>query len=118
MGWIKRADERTHFVQENAAGGPGHMITTQVIDSDEELLNKGRLFKENILEKNCGVGYHVHDGDAEIYVIQSGEAEYNDNGVIKTLRKGDVTFTAPGEGHSLTNKNDEPVKFIALIVYE
>lgn len=118
MSWIKRAENRTHFVQQAAAGGPGYMITTQIIDSDEELLNKGRLFKENVLEKNCGVGYHVHNGDAEIYIIESGEAEYNDNGVIRTVQKGDVTFTGPGEWHALTNKKDEPVKFIALIVYE
>ena len=104
MSWIKTKEKRTHYIQEEALGGPGHLITTQIIDNDEELLGKGRLFKEN--------------GDAEIYVIQSGEAEYNDNGTIKTVRAGDVTFTGPGEGHSLTNKKDEPVKFVALIIYE
>ena len=115
---IQTKEKRTHYIQEEALGGPGHLITTQIIDNDEELLGKGRLFKENVLEKDCGVGYHVHEGDAEIYVIQSGEAEYNDNGTIKTVRAGDVTFTGPGEGHSLTNKKDEPVKFVALIIYE
>ena len=106
MSWIKTKEKRTHYIQEEALGGPGHLITTQIID------------KEDVLEKDCGVGYHVHEGDAEIYVIQSGEAEYNDNGTIKTVRAGDVTFTGPGEGHSLTNKKDEPVKFVALIIYE
>ena len=118
MSWIKTKENRTHYIQEEALGGPGHLITTQIIDNDEELLGKGRLFKENVLEKDCGVGYHVHEGDAEIYVIQSGEAEYNDNGTIKTVHAGDVTFTGPGEGHSLTNKKDDPVKFVALIIYE
>ena len=92
MSWIKTKEKRTHYIQEEALGGPGHLITTQIIDNDEELLGKGRLFKENVLEKDCGVGYHVHAGD--------------------------VTFTGPGEGHSLTNKKDEPVKFVALIIYE
>ena len=118
MSWIKTKDERQHYTKPSVANGPGHMITTQIIDCDEELLGKGRLFKEIILEKDCGVGYHVHEGDAEIYVIQSGEAEYNDNGEIKIVRAGDVTFTGPGEGHSLTNTKDEPVKFVALVIYE
>lgn len=35
-----------------------------------------------------------------------------------TSRADDVTFTGPGEGHSMTNRKNEPVKFVALIIYE
>ena len=94
------------------------MLSYKVTESDSELLNKGKMFNLNILEKDCGVGYHVHHGDGEIYVILSGEAEYNDNGTITTVHAGDVTITYPGEGHSITNKSDEPFRFLALILYE
>jgi mannose-6-phosphate isomerase-like protein (cupin superfamily) len=117
MSWIRRNDERKRS-ESQAQNGPGTMIRNSITESDGELLGKGRLFSENILKKDCGVGYHVHEGDAEIYLILSGEAEYSDNGTITALHPGDVTFTGPGEGHSITNRGDEPVYFIALILYE
>ena len=48
----------------------------------------------------------------------SGEAEYNDNGTVTTIKAGDVTFTGDGEGHAITNYRDEPARFIALILYK
>ena len=47
----------------------------------------------------------------------SGIAEYSDNGRIVTLSAGDTAFCPDGEGHSIRNNNDEPVVFIALIIY-
>lgn len=60
----------------------------------------------------------MHQGDGEIYVILSGEAEYNDNGTITTVKAGDITFTGPGEGHAIINRKDEPMSFMAIILYE
>ncbi|MCF0141700.1 MAG: hypothetical protein HUJ78_06825 [Mogibacterium sp.] len=37
---------------------------------------------------------------------------------VTTLKKGDVSFTFPGEGHSITNLKDEPMTFMAMIIYE
>lgn len=117
MSWIRRASERRRSTTENAQGGPGRMLSAWMTDTDEELAGKGRLFKENVLEKDCGVGYHLHDGDCELYLILEGEAEYDDNGTKTVLRAGDVTFTGNGEGHAITNRSETPVRFIALILY-
>ena len=46
------------------------------------------------------------------------EAEYNDNGTITTVKAGDITFTGPGEGHAIINRKDEPMSFMAIILYE
>mgnify|MGYP000879030893 CR=1 FL=1 len=51
MSWIKTKEKRTHYIQEEALGGPGHLITTQIIDNDEELLGKGRLLRRMFLKK-------------------------------------------------------------------
>ena len=118
MSLIRRSEERTHIITPKSQGGPGRTIGHKIIESDADLWGKGRLFNQTILEKDCGVGYHVHEDDGEIYLVLSGEAEYNDNGTITTLYPGDVTFTNPGEGHAITNHKDEPVVFIALILYE
>lgn len=46
----------------------------------------------------------------------SGEGEYDDNGVIRTVKRGDVTYTSDGKGHGLENKSDSDLVFIALIM--
>ena len=64
------------------------------------------------------IGYHIHNGESETYYILSGTAKYNDNGVIKTVTAGDVTFTGSGEGHGIEAIGNEPVEMIALILYD
>ena len=48
--------------------------------------------------------------------ILSGEGEYDDNGEIRTVKPGDVTYTSDGKGHSLENKSQNDLVFIALII--
>ena len=98
MSLIRRKEDRKKVVKEEVQKGPGHLISLVGVEQDSEMWNRGRMLNENVLEKDCGVGYHVHQGDGEIYVILSGEAEYNDNGTITTVKAGDITFTGPGEG--------------------
>ena len=78
MSVIKRKSERSSVEFEHRFDGPGIMRATKIIDSDEELNGKGRMFNEIVLEKDCGIGFHVHEGDGEIFLILSGEAEYED----------------------------------------
>lgn len=118
MSYIRRPEDMKQTERSSAMGGLGSIISQSFANSDEELLGKGRMFKKNTLNKGCGVGYHIHEGDAEFYYILSGEGEYNDNGDITTVKAGDLTFTGAGEGHGLTNNNDEPLSFIALVLYE
>ena len=65
----------------------------------------------------CSIGYHLHDKDAELFYIIKGTAEYNDNGVIRTVTAGDVTICPTGESHGIANKTDEVVELAAVIVY-
>lgn len=100
------------------AGGPGYIKKTSLIESNHDIYNSGRLYAHIVLEKGCGVGYHIHNGDGEIYYILKGEGEYNDNGTVVTVKAGDVTHTRPGEGHGITNLQDEPLEMMALILFE
>ena len=114
---IKRADKISKEKFENKFGGEGYILVRNFIENDEELNNKGRVFAHTTLNPGCEIGYHVHDRDMEIYYIYSGEAQYNDNGVICTVGPGDVTFTPVGTGHGIKNLGNDPVEIIALIVY-
>ena len=119
MSIIRRNEERESLLLEKRFGGPGFVKVSKIINSDGELYNKGRLFNECILEKDCGIGFHMHEGDGEIYVILEGEAEYEDNDhSVVTLHQGDITITYSGEGHGITNVKDEPCKVLALILYD
>ncbi|MBR3052787.1 MAG: cupin domain-containing protein [Firmicutes bacterium] len=118
MSILRRKEEREAFTMERKFGGPGTIKGLRVINSDPELMDKGRIFSEFVLEKDCGFGYHVHDTDFEVYLMLEGEAEYSDNGSLTTLLPGDVAIVYPGEGHSITNLKDEPVRFVAAVLYQ
>ncbi len=117
MSLIRRKEDRRTTTAEGVRQGPGHLISLVGVEDPSEMWDKGHMVNDNILEKECGVGYHIHEGDAEIYVMLEGEAEYDDNGTVTTIHAGDITFTGPGEGHSIVNHKDEPVRFLAIIVY-
>ncbi len=98
-------------------GGEGSAQFFRLIENPEELYNKGRVFSITTLPKGSEIGWHLHTGDGEFYHMLSGVAEYSDNGKTVTLGAGDTAFCPDGEGHSIRNNNDEPVVFLALVIY-
>ena len=112
---VTRFEDREVNEKVNMFGGAGK-IFNRVIASQETMYNKNRLFQHGYLKHGDEVGYHVHNGDGEVYYILSGEGEFNDNGTVTTVRGGDVCWPPDGEGHSLVCTSDE-LEFIALVVY-
>ena len=100
---------------EHASGGKGYILKKKLL-SATELKDKVGMFAEITLKPGCSLGYHVHSDNAEAYYILSGEGEYDDNGEIRTVKPGDVTYTSDGKGHSLENKSQNDLVFIALII--
>jgi len=97
-------------------GGNGTVELTSFA-SPAELNDKGRLFANITLKPGCGIGYHVHENDSELFYFIKGEAVYNDNGVEYTLKAGDVTICPAGTGHGIANNSNEDVEICAVIVY-
>ena len=114
---IRRKDECQIEYREHMRDGNGTVELTSLIESPEELCNKGRLFSRITLKSGCSIGYHVHETDSELFYILSGTAQYNDNGQVRTVTAGDVTICPPGTGHGIANETDETVEFVAVIVY-
>lgn len=113
---IRKAKDCNVEYREHMRDGDGTVEITNFA-TPKELNDKGRLFARITLKPGCGIGYHVHEQDSEIFYIMKGTAEYNDNGTITTVTAGDVTVCPAGTGHSVTNKTDEVVELIAAIVY-
>ena len=96
---------------ENMAGGQGHALIKRLLD--EKQLNA-----EVTLEPGCSLGYHEHHNESETYYILSGKGIYSDNGTLRMVSAGDVTFTPDGQGHGMTNTGDEDLVFMALIILD
>lgn len=114
---IRKASECQITINEQLKNGPGSVRFTNFIGGPAELQDKGRLFSLVTLTPGCGIGYHSHETDFELYYITKGTLAYNDNGVETTVSAGDVTICPPGEGHSITNLGDGVCEFVALILY-
>ena len=114
---VRRADECKVGLREKMRGGDGMVKITDIV-SAEELYNKGRLFANITLNPGCGIGYHVHEKESEIFYVMKGSAVYDDNGKETVIEPGDVTITPDGCGHAVTNKSDTVVELIALIIKE
>ena len=97
-------------------GGTGVMMKRQFL-TKEEAYGTGRLFAFNELQPNSSLGEHTHKGDFEIYVILEGTAIVRDNGVEQELHEGDVMFCRDGDSHSMENRTDKPIKFLAIVLY-
>ena len=108
------ADFKTEL-RENMRGGDGTVVVTSFV-SAEELNEKGRLFGKITLKPGCGIGFHIHETDSELFYILKGTAVYDDNGTKTTVTAGNVTLTPAGTGHAIKNESDEDVELIALIV--
>lgn len=115
---IRRNEEKR--VEHKAAPfeGIGDITVRHLLNSPEEMYQKGRVFAHSTLQPGCGLGYHVHTDESETYYIYSGVGEFNHNGTLIKVGPGDVTFTGAGEGHALRNIGTEPLEFIALILYK
>ena len=86
---------------EHMAGGQGHTLVKRLLD-EKQLNGKCKLYAQVTLEPGCSLGYHEH----------------SDNGTLRMVQAGDVTFTPDGKGHGLTNSGDEDLVFMALIILD
>ncbi len=112
---IIRKEERTFKTRVAMREGPGEVFIRDVC-SKEDLYEKGRLYAQMVLGKNCGIGYHTHENEKEIFVINAGKAIYNDDGKEYEVCEGDVMICEDGHGHGITNFEEEECRFTALIV--
>mgnify|MGYP000284711681 CR=1 FL=1 len=86
---------------EHMCEGNGHVIIKELLD-EQQLNGKCGLYAEVTLEPGCSLGYHEHHGESETYYILSGKGIYSDNGELRMVEAGDMTFTPDGKGHALT----------------
>ena len=97
--------------------GNGEAEMRKILNSEAELYGKGRLFNHMVLAPGRTIGDHTHTGDNEVFYVIKGTGLYNDNGTPVRIQAGDTTICNDGESHGLINDSEEPLEFIALILY-
>ncbi len=103
--------ERRHEMR----GGKGDTLFQHIWKPGEEMKSCTRLFSKIILEPGTSIGFHVHEGEEEIFFVLRGRAEVDDNGVRKILETGDSILTRGGEGHSIAASGNETLEVLAVI---
>ena len=113
---IRKAADCKKVYNEKMRGGNGTVQITNFA-TPEELNNKGRLFANITLNPGCSIGFHMHEGESELFYVMKGEAVYNDNGTEYPVSAGDVMLCPVGSGHAVANNGTEVVELCAVIVY-
>ena len=96
-------------------GGKG---LVEILDwfSDDEVCPNVVTLADVHIPTGGSIGDHAHIGEAEVYRVLQGRAEYNDNGEIRIIEKGDTTMCYDGETHGVNNIGDNEFVFIAVII--
>ena len=91
-------------------------VTLEKLIGPAEAADKVGLYARVIVPPKSEVPYHKHEGNGEVYYFLTGEGEYSDNGVVRTVKPGDVTWTPDGSSHGVVNTGDAELTFMALII--
>jgi Mannose-6-phosphate isomerase len=113
---FKNKESQSLEVRNAVRGGVGDAYFHHVWKKDSDLNSNMRLFARIVLEPGSSIGYHVHQGEDELYYILAGRAETDDNGTMRELQAGDSTLTRSGEGHSIQSLGPENLEVLAVIV--
>ena len=113
---IRKAADCKKMYNEKMRGGNGTVEITSFA-TPEELNDKGRLFANITLKPGCGIGFHMHENESELFYVMKGEVLYNDNGTEVVCSAGDVMVCPAGTGHAIACNTEETAEVCAVIVY-
>ena len=112
---ITRKDEMKLEVREHMRGGNG---AAQLTGLSKELPGKMRLFSTIRLTPGSSIGYHVHEGETEMFYFLQGKGRVQDDEQFFDVAPGDSMATFSGHGHGVENTGDEDLLFVAAIVLD
>ena len=100
-------------LQKNCHDGTGEIFLREVFGEDVFESNLVHLH-ETIVQPHSTIGYHLHEGNEEIYYIMEGEGIMTVDGEEKTVAPGDAIITHSGSKHGLVNNTDKGLKILVF----
>ena len=110
---ITRQDQQQHGVREFMRGGKKYVMTTAL---SHQLPAHMRMFSVLTLIPGASIGYHVHEGETEMFYILEGQGRVRDDDRICDIFAGDSLATFSGHGHAVENTGDTNLVILAAII--
>lgn len=112
---IRRKSEMEKEVRERMRDGKGAVEILHIFRR-EELRGRVRLLARLRLPPGSSIGYHLHDGEEEVFYILSGSGMVTEGDRTSPVGPGDAVLTGGGGGHAIENTGVEPLEFTATIL--
>lgn len=110
---ITRKDNQKKSIREYMRGGKEYVQLTAL---SAELPAHGRLFSRLTLIPGASIGYHVHEGETELFYFLDGCGRVQDDDKFYDVTAGDSMATFSGHGHSVENTGDHDLVILACII--
>jgi len=115
ISMIKRKEQFQTEIYDKCCGGEGRTAVTDLLKSGD-LYAGAKLIAHARMEPGDSIGWHVHEGEMEAYIVLNGEGVFNDNGAEHRVYPMDVTLTYSGEGHAIRPGDDHTLEILAVIL--
>lgn len=110
---ITRSEEQSHSIREFMRGGKKYVEHTLL---SAQLPERVRIFNLLTLIPGASIGYHVHEGETELFYIIEGNGRVQDDDAFFDISAGDSMATFSGHGHAVENTGDNNLVILACIV--
>lgn len=110
---ITRREQQSHSVRENMRGGKKHVLFTNL---SEKVPERVRVYSTLTLVPGASIGYHVHEGETELFYFMEGFGRVQDDEAFYDVQAGDSMATFSGHGHGVENTGDTDLVLLACIV--
>jgi mannose-6-phosphate isomerase-like protein (cupin superfamily) len=103
---FKKIDEA---VIPNFKGGDKEIHTRAFFDGTNRICY-------SVLPPQASIGYHAHQGTAEIVYVLSGQGTVNDDGVESPIEAGQCQYCPNGHSHGVKNTGTEDLVVFNCVV--
>ncbi len=110
---ITRANEQGKSIREYMRGGKEYVQFTHL---SSQLPEKARIFDILRLIPGASIGYHVHEGETELFYFMEGCGRVQDDDQSYDVTAGDCMATFSGHGHAVENTGDNDLVLLAVII--
>lgn len=110
---ITRSEEQSHSIREFMRGGKKYVEHTLL---SAALPERVRIFNVLTLIPGASIGYHVHEGETELFYFIEGNGRVQDDEAFFDISAGDSMATFSGHGHAVENTGDTNLVILAVIV--
>ena len=112
---ITRAAEQKLTIREFMRGGREYVKQKTL---SAALPKNGRLFAKLTLIPGASIGYHVHEGETEMFYFVEGYGRVQDDDQFYDVGPGDCMATFSGHGHAVENTGSQDLVLIAAIILD